>query len=411
MRRAALLFATAAGICAAVSVPAAQQTQKPEPARTIRSVDYTFTLSVQSGLPAPDRRRAGGSIAALGDDFLVVTAAGDFYRLMWVPGSNTLKPRKLGLSVPFNRAALLKESGEDAARPFRILDLLAEERDGMARLYVAHHHWDPAEHCVTLRVSSTPLLETAAAAMASGAWQTMFESKPCLPVGKMWPMGEQADRSGGRIARHEQGLLVTVGDYGFDGLEGVASFPQDASASYGKVMLLDPTGGAVPFSTGHRNQQGMTVDSQGRVWTTEHGPQGGDELNLVVRHGDYGWPAVSYGVEYETDNWPHSPDLRNHGLFREPALAFVPSVALSEVIQIKSSYLPRWTGDLLLASLQAGSFYRVRVAGDRVVYSERIDLSTRIRDVVEAADGRIVFWNDDGEVVVMARQAPDTIKR
>jgi hypothetical protein len=382
----------------------AQQTQKPDPPKTIRSVDYTFTVAVQAGLvPPPDRRRAGGSIAAVGDGFIVVTAAGEFYRLTWVPGSNTLKSQKLALTAPFNRAALLKESGEDAARPFRILDLIAEEQNGMVRVYVAHHYWNPAERCVALRVSSSPLLENTTAANA--AWETMFESRPCLRVGKLWPMGEQADRGGGRLARHQQGVLVTVGDHGFDGLEGVESFPQDPTASYGKVMLLDLAGGAVPFSVGHRNQQGMTVDSQGRVWTTEHGPQGGDELNLVVQGGDYGWPAVTYGVEYQTDNWPHSPDLRNHGMFREPALAFVPSVALSEVIEIKSSYLPRWTGDLLVGSLQAGSFYRVRVAGDRVVYSERIDLSTRIRDVVEAQDGRIVFWNDDGQVVTMTRAA------
>lgn len=381
------------------------QTQKPVPPRTIRSVDYTFTVAVQAGLvPPPDRRRAGGSIAVLGDGFLVVTAAGDFYRLTWVAGSDTLKSQKLALTLPFNRLALLKESGEDAARPFRILDLLAEEQNGMVRVHVAHHYWDPAGRCVALRVSSSPLLEIATAANVE--WQTMFQAQPCLPVGKMWPMGEQADRGGGRLAHlPPQGILVTVGDHGFDGLEGVASFPQDPASSYGKVMLLDRKGGAVPFSVGHRNQQGMTVDSQGRVWTTEHGPQGGDELNLVVQGGDYGWPAVTYGVEYQTDNWPHSPDLRNHGMFREPALAFVPSAALSEVIEIRSSYLPRWTGDLLVGSLQAGSFYRVRVAGDRVVYSEKIDLSTRIRDVVEARDGRIVIWNDDGQVMTMTRTA------
>jgi hypothetical protein len=384
----------------------AQQTQKPEQSRTIKSADYTFTLTTHSGLvPPAERRRAGGSIAAAGDDIVVVTAIGDFYRLTWVPGSNTLKSQKLPLTAPFNRTALLKESGAGAAAPFRILDLLVEERDGLRRVYLAHHYWDPAERCVTLRVSSTPLPDTTSGTTADGGWQTLFESKPCLPVGRMWPMGEQADRSGGRLARHDQGFLVTVGDYGFDGLEGVDSFPQAPDASYGKVMLLDLAGGAVPFSIGHRNQQGMTIDSQRRVWTTEHGPQGGDELNLVVQGGDYGWPAVSYGVEYQTDNWPHSPDLRNHGMFREPALSFVPSAALSEVIEITSSYLPRWTGDLLLGSLQAGSFYRVRVAGDRVIYSERIDISTRIRDVVEARDGRIVIWDDDGQIVTMTRAA------
>src|SRR5688500_10927308 len=73
--------------------------------KTLRTAFYTFTMTTQPGLlPAPDRRRAGGSIAALGSDFLVVTATGDFYRLWWVNGANKLQTQKLPLSVPFTRS-------------------------------------------------------------------------------------------------------------------------------------------------------------------------------------------------------------------------------------------------------------------------------------------------------------------
>jgi glucose/arabinose dehydrogenase len=304
---AALLLLGPALTVAAVGAQQARPAAKPaaRPAnieKAVRTAFYTLTMTTQPRLlPAPDRRRAGGSLAALGDGFLVVTATGDFYQLAWMDGSNTLRAQKLPLSVPFNRPELLKASGAGAAAPFRITDLLVEERGDATQVYVAHHYWDPTTACVTLRVSSATL---PAADGTAGDWNTIFDSQPCLPVGKMWPMGEQADRSGGRLVRHDRGLLLTVGDHGFDGLEGVETFPQAPDNSYGKILLLGPEGAVTPFSIGHRNQQGLAIDSQGHVWSTEHGPEGGDELNLIVEGGNYGWPLASYGAEYGTDNWP-----------------------------------------------------------------------------------------------------------
>lgn len=403
-----LLFGLALNI-AAVRAQQARPAAKPaaRPAnieKAVRTAFYALTMTTQPRLlPAPDRRRAGGSLAALGDGFLVVTATGDFYQLSWVEGSNTLRAQKLPLSVPFNRPELLKASGAGAAAPFRITDLLVDEGGDATRVYVAHHYWDPATACVTLRVSSTTL---PAAGEAGGEWATIFDSQPCLPVGKMWPMGEQADRSGGRLARHDSGILLTVGDHGFDGLEGVETFPQAPENSYGKILLIDQTGTARPFSIGHRNQQGLAIDSQGRLWSTEHGPEGGDELNLIVDGGNYGWPLASYGAEYGTDNWPFAVNPKNHGEYREPAHAFVPAIGVSQLVQITADYLPRWTDDLLVSSLQAGRLFRVRVSGERVIYTESIDLSMRIRDLVEARDGRIVLWNDDGQVATLALAPP-----
>jgi hypothetical protein len=380
---------------------------EPETERTIRSAYYTFTLTPHPELvPPAARRRAGGSLTRLGDGFLVVTAVGEFYRLSWEPGTNALRADRLPLSAPFNRDALLKASGTGAAAPFRITDLLVDDRGGVIRVYVAHHHWDSRVHCVSLRVSSTVLPAAGGSSDSSARWDTVFDSQPCLSVGRMWPMGEQTDRSGGRLARHDLGLLLSVGDHGYDGLDGVESFPQAADPSYGKILLLDMGGGAVPFSIGHRNPAGLTIDNQGRVWSTEHGPEGGDELNLVVRGGNYGWPLVTYGTDYKSDVWPLALNDRNHGQFREPALAFVPSVAPSDLLQVGSKYLPRWSGDLLLGSLQAGMLFRVRTTGDEVVYTERIDLSMRIRDLVEGEDGRILIWNDDGQVASLALARP-----
>lgn len=236
---------------------------------------------------------------------------------------------------------------------------------------------------------------------SAARWETLFDSQPCLAVGAQWPLGEEADRSGGRLARHRSGLLLTVGDHGLDST--TPSWPQTPTVSYGKILLIDEKGKAVPFSVGHRNQQGLTVDADGRVWSTEHGPEGGDEVNLVVRGGNYGWPLATYGTAYNSDTWPLAVNPHDHGSFREPAVAFVPSIGIGQLIQVRSNYFPRWTGDLLVASLQAGNLFRMRTRGDRIIYSEAINVFTRVRDLAEASNGRLLLWDDDGQVAVLMR--------
>ena len=371
----------------------------PNPQRNIRSAFYTFTLTTYAGLvPPPDRPRAGGSVAAFRDGFLLVTAAGDFFRLSWQPGSDSITAERLPLTVPINRADLLEASSAELAAPFRITDLLVDEQSGAARLYVAHHYWNSGANCITLRVSSTTL-PPAGSSDGAAAWETLFDSRPCLTVGDMWSSGEAAERGGGRLALDARGgLLLSAGDYGFEGLNGKPAFPQMPDVSYGKILLLDLAGGAVPFSVGHRNPQGLFVDSEGRVWSTEHGPEGGDELNLVVRGGNYGWPLATYGTAYDSDAWPLATDPGSHGRFREPAEAFVPAVGISQLLQVESTYLPRWAGDLLVSSLQAAMLLRVHLVDDRVIYTERLDVTMRVRDIAEGQDGRILIWNDAGEV-------------
>jgi hypothetical protein len=387
--------------------PAKPPATKPPPAtkQRIGTAYYTLAVTSHPGLvPPPDRPRAGGAIAALGDGFLLVTADGEFYRLSWQSGANSLRSERLPLSAPFNRKDMIA-AGADGPNPFRITDLLVEDRGGDTLIYLSHHHWNNDARCVSLRVSKT-VLSSSGSRDATAAWDTVFDSKPCLSIGDMWPRSGGADESGGRMARHPQGLLLTVGDHGVDGTDGKPPFAQTADASYGKILLIDEAGAVVPFSTGHRNPQGLTIDNAGRIWESEHGPEGGDEINAIVRGGNYGWPLVTYGTAYRSDVWPLSPTSRNHEMFREPALAFVPSVGPSEIVQLRSNYLPHWSGDLLLATLRAGVLYRLRTSGDAVIYSELINVNMRVRDLAEGRDGRILMWGDDGQVYSLTLESP-----
>src|SRR5262249_6612943 len=146
-------------------------------------------------------------------------------------------------------------------------------------------------------------------------WQTVFESAPCVPIefeGR--PPTFIGLQVGGRLAVvGDDKLLLTLGDNGLDGWNAPWSMPQDPTTSYGKTILIDLAKRTSRIYTlGHRNPQGLAVDAAGKLWLTEHGPQGGDELNLLTDGSNYGSPLVTYGVEYGTHSWPLDPVPGSH---------------------------------------------------------------------------------------------------
>jgi len=211
-------------------------------------------------------------------------------------------------------------------------------------------------------------------------------------------------RSGGKLALGSSGseLYLTVGDQGYDGwlLEEMVS--QDETADYGKVIRIDlATRLGQIYSLGHRNPQGLYIDPEGNIWSTEHGPKGGDELNRIVAGANYGWPLVTYGTEYEAKSWPLARSRGDHSGFVRPIFSWVPSVGMTAVIGIERGLFPDWRGDLLVSSLAGLSLWRVRVREGRVLLAEPMRLAERMRDLVEGADGRILIWNASGSVTVL----------
>ena len=178
---------------------------------------------------------------------------------------------------------------------------------------------------------------------------------------------------------------------------------QELGATWGKVLRVTTQGEAVaggPFpdnplvwTLGHRNPQGAAVDGEGRLWTVEHGPLGGDELNLIVPGANYGWPEVSYGLEYSGAPVGRG-EPRAQG-FVEPVYYWDPVIAPGGMLFYGGELFPAWRGDALIASLQSGGLTRVRIEGDRVVGEERVlpELG-RVRDVEEMADGSLILLLD-----------------
>ncbi|HEY9105260.1 MAG TPA: PQQ-dependent sugar dehydrogenase [Roseateles sp.] len=150
------------------------------------------------------------------------------------------------------------------------------------------------------------------------------------------------------------------------------------------------TPGALPeiWSYGHRNSQGLTLDEKGRLWQHEHGPQGGDELNLIQPKLNYGWPVITYGENY--GGGKIGDGIAAKAGMEQPIVKWVPSIAPAGLAKLKSAkYGPAWQGSFFIGSLKFGYLERVKLgADDRLVEQEKLfEGAGRMRDVREGPDG------------------------
>lgn len=377
-----------------------QDRQEPVTKKRIRGAQYGLDFTYFRNLAGKPSYVHGGGIVALGKEFLLVNGDGEVFRLWWDQKGDSLRSRKLGLKAPIGHEQIVADMPDSNSVPrLRATDLIIDSLSNPMRLLVSHMYWNHEGRCITLRVSETALDSAALQQSAIGNWRTLYETKPCLKT-----VGSFDDlEAGGRMAwLPDRTLLLTTGDFGFDGVT-AQPLSQQLDNDYGKILRLDDKGGREFYSIGHRNPQGLVVARDGRIWETEHGPQGGDEINLIVKGGNYGWPFATYGTQYGLDHWPLSRNARDHGKFVEPAHVFVPSVGVSAIIELGDRQFPRYAGDLFVLSLQGATMLRARTRGDRIMYVKPTQLDHRMRDVAEGSDGRLVIWTDEGDLLALSR--------
>ena len=145
------------------------------------------------------------------------------------------------------------------------------------------------------------------------------------------------------------------------------------------------------WSLGHRNPLGIAFDLDGRLWGVEMGPEGGDELNLIKRAANYGYPVVSNGDHY--DGRP-IPDHDTRPEFEEPAITWTPVISPGYLMFYRGNLFPDWRGNAFAAGLSAKAIVRIELDGERAREAERYDMGVRIRTVVEGADGALWVLED-----------------
>ncbi|MCR2835001.1 PQQ-dependent sugar dehydrogenase [Parerythrobacter lacustris] len=183
---------------------------------------------------------------------------------------------------------------------------------------------------------------------------------------------------------------------------------QDPNSDLGKVIRIPidasgkPTGPAERYSLGHRNILGLQFDGEGRLWDLEHGPKGGDELNLVQQGKNYGWPVVSDGDHYSGEN---IPDHATRPEFAAAAIGWTPVIAPGDFTFITGKLFGDWKGDAIIAGLDAEALVRVSFEGTAATEAARYPFGKRLREVLEGPDGAL-YVLEDGEGGRLLRLAP-----
>jgi aldose sugar dehydrogenase len=210
---------------------------------------------------------------------------------------------------------------------------------------------------------------------------------------------------GCRIVQTGDGnLFLSMGDHG--------SFPNEAQNlgnHLGKIVRIRPDGGVPPdnpfvgragakpeiWSYGHRNSQGLALHpATGKLWEQEHGPRGGDEINIVEKGKNYGWPVVGFGIDYSGAKIHEG--TQKSGM-EQPVWNWVPSIAPSGLAFYDGSLFPAWRGHLFAGALAGQALVRLELDGDKVVKEERLlqQLRERIRDVRKGPDGALWLATDN----------------
>ena len=224
--------------------------------------------------------------------------------------------------------------------------------------------------------------------------------------------------AGGRLVFAPDGMLfITLGERSIKKGRVQA---RDLASHFGKVVRIKPDGSAPqdnPFvnqpgarpeiwTLGHRNVLAADLDAQNRLWVVEMGPRGGDELNLIARGKDYGWPTIGYGEEYSGER---IHDATQAPGLEQPVYYWDPVISPGALTIYSGALFPEWKGDFLIAGLSSKALVRVVVRDDRVVGEERLltDRESRIRDVVEGPDGALYLLTD-GDDAKLLKLVPET---
>lgn len=228
---------------------------------------------------------------------------------------------------------------------------------------------------------------------------------------EMRPGSRGGRHFGSRIVEAADGrIFLTIGD------RADRDLAQDPGRHNGSVIRLNRDGsvpadnpfvgqpGALPeiWSIGHRNPQGAALDEGGRLWISEHGARGGDEINLVRRGANYGWPVISYGRHYS--GLPIGEGTAKDGM-EQPAHYWDPSIAPSGMLIYSGRLWPEWRGDIFVGSLKFDRIERLSGAPDALQVAEVMQSPEmgRVRDLREAPDGSIWFLSvNEGAVFRMA---------
>jgi len=323
-----------------------------------------------------------GAAAAVLDDNQLLLGGGQKGSHLYLFDLSTKSDQLLGRVIPAS------ERLNDAR--FAITDIAVLSKSSTsANLLISYPSYRKNGNCVVVKLDAYKLTLGSKPSITKG--KNWFTSKPCVPISAV-------QHAAGRLAViDEKTTYLTVGDLGFSKIGS-----KSARGDLGGVFKIGASK-VEKISTGHRNQQGIELIGND-LYISEHGPRGGDELNLIKKGADYGWPTVTYGQAYSSGDYVRPTRARTHDGFQLPLYNWVPSVAPTELVQLPATgKWGAWSSQLVMGTLKEQALIFIQLSSkDKVGQVASVDVSDRIRDLELLPDGRLVATTDSGNLLLIS---------
>ena len=269
---------------------------------------------------------------------------------------------------------------------FAVTDIaILKESAASAELLVSFPRLTP-KRCVEVVVHRVTLNRSTNKIAKQEAW---FRSKPCVPISAV-------QHAAGRMEVIDAtSAYLTIGDLGFPAIDNRAK--RGDLGSVFKISRKQVT----KISTGHRNAQGIVLFNGGTLMTSEHGPRGGDEINIIKQGADYGWPFVTFGEPYGAGDYVRPQQTGTHEGYPKPIKYWVPSIAPTELVQLPATGFGDFNGGLAMGTLKEQVLVFMKVSGLRITTTEQVSVDARVRDLEVMPDGRLIASTDDGRLLLI----------
>jgi glucose/arabinose dehydrogenase len=323
-----------------------------------------------------------GAAAAVLDDNQLLLGGGQKGSHLYLFDLSTKSDQLLGRVIPAS------ERLNDAR--FAITDIAVLSKSSTsANLLISYPSYRKNGNCVVVKLDAYKLTLGSKPSITKG--KNWFTSKPCVPISAV-------QHAAGRLAViDEKTTYLTVGDLGFSKIGS-----KSARGDLGGVFKIGASK-VEKISTGHRNQQGIELIGND-LYISEHGPRGGDELNLIKKGADYGWPTVTYGQAYSSGDYVRPTRSGTHDGFQLPLYNWVPSVAPTELVALPAAgKWGSWSSQLVMGTLKEQALIFIQLSSkDKVGQVVSVDVSDRIRDLELLPDGRLVATTDSGNLLLIS---------
>ena len=273
---------------------------------------------------------------------------------------------------------------------FAITDIaVLEEQEKVISLLISFPQYSQKNRCVSLVLYKYDLKLAPTVSVIRG--KQWFKSSPCVPISAV-------QHAAGRIeVINKKNVYLTTGDLGFPKIG-----DRKARGTLGSIYKVSSSA-FERVSQGHRNPQGVQLIGKD-LYISEHGPRGGDEINLIDLGRDYGWPFVTYGQPYGSGDYVRPSKTGTHEGFTKPLYYWVPSVAPTELILLPDD--PRWgnwSGQLVMGTLRENALIFLQLMSKREVGQvANVNVGERIRDLEVGNDGSIIATTDSGNLLFIS---------